>query len=251
MKRQPGFIALSASKWLLLQKSTLSKKQKISANAACLLLAARARSMPENLHVALHANTLLSHQVRAFFSLWTSGGTDETRPRQNPLSQTGRRRFSGIRAVYVSIEDQLGRELEASHVKNDGMITAIQNRYPYRFVRYADMRYVGQGFELTTRLPENLSTTTVDDIRAAFEHQYRLMFGTSIEGAPLEVLNWRVQAFAHQGQAILPIVNQAPSGGVTSARRRRAFSPVCATGSRRLLSQSKVSPLGRHKRDPP
>lgn len=158
--------------------------------------------------------------------------------------------FQALEQFIVSIEDQLGRELEASHVKNDGMITAIQNRYPYRFVRYADMRYVGQGFELTTRLPENLSTTTVDDIRAAFEHQYRLMFGTSIEGAPLEVLNWRVQAFAHQGQAILPIVNQAPSGGVTSARRRRAFFPCVRDWVETPVIAEQSLPVGQTQTGP-
>jgi N-methylhydantoinase A/oxoprolinase/acetone carboxylase beta subunit len=137
--------------------------------------------------------------------------------------------FKELEHFIVSMENQLSRELETSRVQPDSTVIAFQSQKPYRFVRYAEMRYVGQGFELSTRLPENISGATVEDIGAAFECQYKLMFGSSIEGAELEVLNWRVEAFAYQGRAIQPKVDQEPPRSEAwSSRRRRAFFPcVC------------------------
>jgi N-methylhydantoinase A len=61
----------------------------------------------------------------------------------------------------------------------------------------AEMRHVGQGFEVPVTLP--LLTLSADDlpaIRAAFFDSYRLRFGRTMEESPIEVLSWRLACVA-------------------------------------------------------
>lgn len=64
-------------------------------------------------------------------------------------------------------------------------------------LRYAaDLRYVGQGFEVTTELPvTRLDASHVDAIRDAFFAAYAERFGRSAVSVPLEAVNWRLSAF--------------------------------------------------------
>jgi N-methylhydantoinase A len=58
--------------------------------------------------------------------------------------------------------------------------------------RSADMRYLGQGFEVEVDLPQG-DLGQVDALRRAFEDVYRATFGRLLDG-PVEVVNWRLSA---------------------------------------------------------
>ncbi|QIG78773.1 hydantoinase/oxoprolinase family protein [Stakelama tenebrarum] len=59
----------------------------------------------------------------------------------------------------------------------------------------ADMRYSGQGFEITVPLPENcLEGGRTDAVREAFQTRYRQLFNRSVENIPVEAVNWRLSA---------------------------------------------------------
>ena len=61
-----------------------------------------------------------------------------------------------------------------------------------RVRRSADMRYLGQGFEIEVGVPEqDLGPTGLGRVRTAFESTYRAVFGRSLDGA-VEVVNWRL-----------------------------------------------------------
>jgi N-methylhydantoinase A len=61
--------------------------------------------------------------------------------------------------------------------------------------RSADMRYVGQGFEVEVPLPAGeLAHGQEAAIRAAFIRTYEGIFGRTIEDVPLEIVNWRLSA---------------------------------------------------------
>lgn len=64
-------------------------------------------------------------------------------------------------------------------------------------VRYAaDLRYAGQGFEVTAEIPvAALNASHADAIRQAFFAAYAERFGRGALGVPLEVVNWRLSAF--------------------------------------------------------
>lgn len=60
--------------------------------------------------------------------------------------------------------------------------------------RTADMRYVGQGHEIVVELPEG--TIGADDLaglEAAFREAYEQLFGRTIPGLDVEVLNWTLK----------------------------------------------------------
>jgi N-methylhydantoinase A len=68
-----------------------------------------------------------------------------------------------------------------------------QQEISYR--RTADMRYVGQGHEVSVPLPnEALSPTHLPRIAAAFEEVYQQLYGRKGPDVPLEIINWRVVA---------------------------------------------------------
>jgi len=67
----------------------------------------------------------------------------------------------------------------------------------------ADMRYVGQGFEVTVPLDHAvLIGNSVDGLRRAFESVYQRRFGRSLGDMQIEVVSWRLRAssaaMAHQ-----------------------------------------------------
>jgi N-methylhydantoinase A/oxoprolinase/acetone carboxylase beta subunit len=150
--------------------------------------------------------------------------------------------FKELEQFLKAMEEQLGRELKAAstepgnpaeseaqtkleHHGQNNEDPALQNRASYRFVRSADMRYVGQGFEVATALPADLSMANPTGIKASFETQYRRLFGSSIDGAALEILNWRIEAYASQGQAIQTLVRQIGNSSQKSVKRRSAYFP--------------------------
>ncbi|RNG35700.1 hydantoinase/oxoprolinase family protein [Streptomyces botrytidirepellens] len=59
----------------------------------------------------------------------------------------------------------------------------------------ADVRYVGQGSELTVRVPDSfLSGGDIAALVGAFEEAHRRRFGRILPGVPAEVVNWRGRA---------------------------------------------------------
>ena len=61
--------------------------------------------------------------------------------------------------------------------------------------RLADVRYVGQGSELTVRVPDSfLSGGDIAALVGEFEEAHRRRFGRVLPGVPAEVVNWRGRA---------------------------------------------------------
>lgn len=57
----------------------------------------------------------------------------------------------------------------------------------------ADMRYAGQGHEISVSLPGiKLSEASIPTITRAFKEEYRLRYGRDMEGIPIEAVTWRV-----------------------------------------------------------
>ena len=59
--------------------------------------------------------------------------------------------------------------------------------------RSADLRYVGQGYEIRVPVPAaRPDRALLDQVRRRFEREYARFYGQTSEGVPLEVVNWRV-----------------------------------------------------------
>jgi N-methylhydantoinase A len=90
-------------------------------------------------------------------------------------------------------------------MRRQGVALLAQVGVPEEAVQFqplADLRYVGQGFEIVTPLPKGPYAAGSDaDIRAAFEAAYRTHHGRVMEGVPVEALSWRLRAAGPRREA--------------------------------------------------
>lgn len=93
----------------------------------------------------------------------------------------------------------------------------------------ADMRHVGQGFEISVPLPSvNLTANDLPAIREAFFASYRERFGRVVEDSPIEAMSWRLACVA-PGQDIR--IRPATAGnGATATEARRGTREVLFEG---------------------
>ena len=72
--------------------------------------------------------------------------------------------------------------LKAGIKKKDALISIV-----------ADMRYTGQGHEITVKIPyKKLLVASVKEIELNFTNEYRLRYGRDITNIPIETVTWRV-----------------------------------------------------------
>ena len=99
--------------------------------------------------------------------------------RRVPLSNLG---WKHVSAVYAEHE-ATGRQQ---------LIQAGADSAKIAVTRTCDMRYVGQGYEISVPFPSSAGEDTIAEVLlGAFNKEYRALFGREILGVPVEVLNWR------------------------------------------------------------
>jgi N-methylhydantoinase A len=83
----------------------------------------------------------------------------------------------------------------------------------------ADMRYVGQGFEVPVQLPSlRLGVADLPTIRENFYASYRTHFGRVMEGPSIEALSWRLACVAPNSDIRIG-AHDTKRGDAASARR--------------------------------
>ena len=96
------------------------------------------------------------------------------------------------------------------------------------YQRTADMRYVGQGHEVSVRLPNGaLNADHLQPITAAFDETYRALYGRRGPDVPLEVINWRVVASGPRPEMNFKLPQDASSRGDACKGSRCAYFPEC------------------------
>jgi len=92
--------------------------------------------------------------------------------------------------------------------------------------RTAFMRYVGQGHEIAVQLPAGaLNAGHADEIRAAFESEYKRLYGRIIPGPEPEILSWTLNMTAPTAEIETELF--APKGGdAKPTGSRKLFDPA-------------------------
>ncbi len=73
-------------------------------------------------------------------------------------------------------------------------VSNVEDDQDYTVHRVLDIRYEGQGHEITIDIPEGiLGAYSIDEIQKRFEKEYEFRYGRIIEGVPIEAVTWRVQ----------------------------------------------------------
>jgi N-methylhydantoinase A len=125
--------------------------------------------------------------------------------------------WSRIGGLVAEMEAEGRALLEASGVPAG----AIGHR------RSAEMRYVGQGHQVQVALPEGpLDAGRVPALRAAFEAEYRRLYGRLGPPVPLEAITWRVVS-AGPRPDVRPLVESGTGTAPRDAQKgaRHAYFP--------------------------
>jgi N-methylhydantoinase A len=92
------------------------------------------------------------------------------------------------------------------------------------YQRTADMRYVGQGHEVSVSLPDGtLGVTHLDTIAGRFENTYEALYGRKGPDVPLEIINWRVVARGPQPQLEMKLQRESMTSGDAIKGSRLAY----------------------------
>ncbi len=104
-----------------------------------------------------------------------------------------------------------------------GIVTPGASGAPMQESRAVDVRYLGQGHELSIPLPARaLTEADIPTLRATFEERYRVQYGLSIPGLSVEFLTWTVTV-STQVPAPARIADIAHAERPASGVRRRVF----------------------------
>jgi N-methylhydantoinase A len=91
--------------------------------------------------------------------------------------------WEAVNRLYEEMESEGGRLLVSSGASREDVSVA----------RSADMRYVGQGYEISVPVPaDRLSPADLPKLLARFEEVYRSLYDRLCQDVPIEILNWRV-----------------------------------------------------------
>jgi N-methylhydantoinase A len=138
--------------------------------------------------------------------------------------------FDFVRSVYSRLDrldwqvlnsllQEMTREGEAI------LVSSGLRREQISYRRSADMRYVGQGHEISVPVPDGvLGGTHLAALTKAFEEAYGFLFGRTVPDVPIEVIHWRLAASGPQPEMNLRL---APLAARRSAAKkaRRAYFP--------------------------
>src|SRR5688572_2640099 len=106
--------------------------------------------------------------------------------------------FDFVRSAYSRLDEQdwnlANRLLEEMAEEGRKVLESSGlSREQITYQRTADIRYVGQGHEVSVLLPDGrLEAQNLLQIITAFQETYRMLYGRDGPDVPLEVINWRV-----------------------------------------------------------
>jgi len=116
-----------------------------------------------------------------------------------------------IAEIYADMEAEAVRLLQASGVR-EGV----------RLVRSADMRFAGQGSEVTTPVPGGtLRAADVAALREAFHDAYHRRFGYADPGVPVQGVTWRVVASGPSPRVALQKLQASATAADTAVKTTR------------------------------
>lgn len=94
------------------------------------------------------------------------------------------------------------------------------------YQRTADMRYIGQGHEVSVALPDGeLSAGDLARIGSAFEKTYEALYGRKGPDVALEVINWRVVASGPRPDMNLKLPRHGAAAKDARKGARQAYFP--------------------------
>ena len=139
--------------------------------------------------------------------------------------------FDFVRSAYSRL-DQLDWKLANSlldEMSREGCRVLESSGLPASEVSYqrsADMRYMGQGHEVSVPLLDGLlNEAHFSAITERFEEVYQTLYGRKVPDVPLEIINWRVVASGPQPKMDFSSPRSTDAGRSAEKGARLAFFP--------------------------
>src|ERR1700730_16568562 len=114
--------------------------------------------------------------------------------------------------------------LQAMQVRATDVLSVLAGVRDLAITHAADMRYIGQGHELT--VPFNGGIPSAASLRETFEQRYTALFGRPIRGTSVEVLSWQMRV---SGETWRPHEQRPRTPAVVASasyHRREVFDPL-------------------------
>ncbi|MCG8544392.1 MAG: hydantoinase/oxoprolinase family protein, partial [Alphaproteobacteria bacterium] len=106
------------------------------------------------------------------------------------------------------------------------LIAAGANADEITLTRTADMRHIGQGFEIPVPIPEGkLNGDSLEAIRESFFDSYQTLFERTVRDVPIEAMSWRLAASAPTPNIALNFTGQPESEGAALKGKRQVYFP--------------------------
>ena len=134
-----------------------------------------------------------------------------------------------VRTFYTRVDSTDWAEIDGIYADLAELTSGalIQTGIPsdqITFERSADMRYVGQGFEVTTPLPGTFGSDTSEVAVQSFYSTYDELYSHHLTNVDVEALTWRLRATAPPpSPPITRKVNGTDAGNAPEAERRVYF----------------------------
>ena len=111
------------------------------------------------------------------------------------------------------------------------------------YQRTTDMRYVGQGHEVSVSLPDGtLGVKHLETVIATFENTYQALYGRKGPDVPLEIINWRVVARGPEPQLTMKLQRQSMKTGNAIKGSRAAFFSARGYGETPVYDRYALEP---------
>ena len=160
-----------------------------------------------------------------------------------------RTHFGRLRQIEWKTVNSLYAEMQQSAVQ---LLTEIG--IPEKGIalnRAVDMRYVGQGYEVTVPLPPGeFNGTSTARVTRAFHDVYAERFGHHLMDVPIEYLSWRLEAVAPTAFRLPTVPVSAKSATANPKGERQAFFPEAKKFMRVPVFEHASLPPGARMRGP-
>lgn len=124
--------------------------------------------------------------------------------------------WSYLNRLYAEMEREAGKMLADAGIRKP------------RLQRTADMRFVGQGFELAVDVPHGkLRPASLPPLKEAFHREYRKVYEELPGDLPVEAITWRLRASGPQPRIEGEL--HAPETRAAAPKRRTVYFPELGT----------------------
>ncbi len=136
-------------------------------------------------------------------------------------------RRDAVRTINKDLCDVTAKELQKySRQMEEALISWLGDEGPIvqgnEVIRSADMRYKGQGYEISVILSED-TLENIDELERLFHRSHQRVYGHSDTGAPVELVSLRSRVIGKSPEVTLGIIPEAEEMSQVTCRGTRAI----------------------------